>query len=53
MKKRHEIWATLGPSSLNKDFLKFCKNKVSLLRLNMSHINLKKGILIKNFSYSQ
>ena len=42
MKKRHEIWATLGPSSLNKDFLKFCKNKVSLLRLNMSHINVKR-----------
>ena len=42
MKKKHEIWATLGPSSLNKDFLKFCKNKVSLLRLNMSHINLKR-----------
>ena len=42
MKKKHEIWVTLGPSSLNKDFLKFCKNKVSLLRLNMSHINLKK-----------
>ena len=42
MKKSHEIWATLGPSSLKKDFLKFCKNKVSLLRLNMSHIDLKR-----------
>lgn len=41
MKSKHKIWVTLGPSSLNKDFLKFCKNKVSLLRLNMSHINLK------------
>ena len=49
MKKKHEIWVTLGPSSLNKDFLKFCKNKVSLLRLNMSHINLKKMAKIISF----
>ena len=42
MKSKHKIWATLGPRSLNKSFLKFCQNKVSLFRLNMSHINLKK-----------
>ncbi len=38
-----EIFCTLGPSSLNKDFLKFAeRNKVSLVRLNMSHLNIKK-----------
>ena len=38
-KKNIKILVTLGPSSLNKDFLKFCAvENVSLLRLNMSHI---------------
>ena len=36
-----KILSTLGPSSLNKDFLKFCKNKVYLLRINLSHIEIK------------
>ena len=54
-KKNIKILVTLGPSSLNKDFLKFCKKeKVSLLRLNMSHIensNLKRTIkFIKKFN---
>ena len=47
MKKKIEILCTLGPASLNSKFLKFAKNKISLLRLNMSHIeirNLKKNI---------
>ena len=47
MKKKIEIFCTLGPASLNKKFLNFAKNKVDLLRLNMSHIkikNLKKTI---------
>ena len=47
MKKKIEIFCTLGPASLNKNFLNFAKNKVDLLRLNMSHIeikNLKKTI---------
>lgn len=35
-----KIFSTLGPSSLNKDFLKFCKNKVYLLRINLSHVNV-------------
>ena len=26
--------------ALNKEFLKFSKNKISLLRLNMSHLNV-------------
>jgi len=47
-KKNIKILVTLGPSSLNKDFLKFCAiENVSLLRLNMSHIeplNLYKTI---------
>jgi len=41
-KKQIKILITLGPASINKKFLKFCiDSKVSLLRLNMSHINLK------------
>jgi pyruvate kinase len=41
LKKKIEIFCTLGPSTLNKDFLKFSNKKVSLLRLNMSHIKIK------------
>ena len=48
------IYATLGPKSLNKDFLNFAKGRISLLRLNMSHIkleDLKKHInTIKKYS---
>jgi len=42
MTKKIKILCTLGPSSLNKKFLNFTDNKISLLRLNMSHIKLKK-----------
>ena len=42
MTKKKEIFCTLGPSSLNKKFLKFANNNVSLLRLNMSHIKISK-----------
>jgi len=42
MKKKKLIFCTLGPSSLNKKFLKFSNNKVDLLRLNMSHIQVSK-----------
>ena len=42
MKKKISIFCTLGPSSLNKDFLKFSSKKIDLLRLNMSHIDPKK-----------
>ena len=41
MKKKIEIFCTLGPASLNKIFLRSVKNKVDLLRLNMSHIETK------------
>ena len=54
MKNKIEILCTLGPSSLNKNFLKFASNQVDLLRLNLSHIEIKelKKIInyIKNFS---
>jgi pyruvate kinase len=52
--KRIKRIITLGPKSLNKSFLISIKNKVDLLRLNMSHLNikeLKKHILfIKKYS---
>ena len=35
-----KIICKLGLQFLNKKFLKFSKNKISLLRLNMSHLNL-------------
>ena len=39
--KKIKILVTLGPSSLTEDFLKFSlSSKISLLRLNMSHIDL-------------
>ena len=41
MKNNIEILCTLGPSSLNKNFLKFANNKVDLLRINLSHIEIK------------
>lgn len=39
MKKKILIISTLGPSSLNRKFLKFANKNIDLLRLNMSHIN--------------
>ena len=54
MNKKKKIFCTLGPSTFNKDFLKFSNNKISLLRLNMSHVaikTLKKKIMfIKKYS---
>ena len=41
MKKKIKIICTLGPATLNREFLKFAKKKISLLRLNMSHLSLK------------
>ena len=49
MTKKIQILCTLGPSSLNRKFLNFTNNKVSLLRLNMSHIKLKKLKHLINF----
>ncbi len=60
MKQRQnkiKIFCTIGPSSLNKDFLSFIeknKNLVSLVRINLSHVgpdNLKKYIMyIKKYT---
>ena len=44
-----QIYCTLGPSTLNKNFLKFASKKVNLLRLNMSHIDIED--LQKNINY--
>lgn len=41
MKNRKiKVICTLGPSSINKIFLKFANKNVDLLRLNMSHLSL-------------
>lgn len=37
-----KIICTLGPSSLNKKFLKFSNKNIDLLRLNMSHLTISK-----------
>jgi len=47
---KNEIFCTLGPSSLNSKFLKFInKNKVDLLRVNMSHVNISQLVKIIKF----
>ena len=51
MKKKIEIFCTIGPGSLNKKFCKFADSNVNLLRLNMSHLNLQQ--LKKNIIYLQ
>jgi len=38
--KKIAVFVTIGPSSNNKDFLKYVSGKVSLVRLNMSHVKL-------------
>ena len=37
-----KIICTLGPNTLRKDILNFAKGKISLLRLNISHIEINK-----------
>ena len=49
MKKKIEIFTTIGPESLNKKFLNFSNHNIDLLRLNMSHLNLNE--LEKNITY--
>ena len=39
--KKIDIIVTLGPASINKQFLNFINNKASLVRLNMSHVKLQ------------
>ena len=53
--KNITIFVTLGPSSLNRNFLKnLNKRRVSLVRLNMSHVKLeslrKKILKIRKFT---
>lgn len=54
MKKKIEIFCTVGPGCLNKKFLTFANSNVDLLRLNMSHLNLKQlktnVLYLKKFS---
>ena len=40
MRQKIKIICTLGPSSINKKFLKFSNKNVDLLRLNMSHLTI-------------
>jgi len=40
MKKKVAIYCTIGPKSINKNFLSFLNKKASLVRINMSHINV-------------
>tara|TARA_B100000963_G_scaffold360785_1_gene393109 strand:+ start:8613 stop:9575 length:963 start_codon:yes stop_codon:yes gene_type:complete len=48
--RKIKIFCTLGPSSLNKNFIKFAqKAKIDLVRLNMSHLSIKK--LIENIKF--
>tara|TARA_Y100001958_G_scaffold145509_1_gene124317 strand:+ start:754 stop:1719 length:966 start_codon:yes stop_codon:yes gene_type:complete len=42
MAKEIQIFCTLGPKTLNKKFLNNIKGKVSLLRINLSHVSLDK-----------
>ena len=47
MKKKVKIICTLGPASLNTQFLEYANKNVDLLRLNMSHLStseLKRNI---------
>ena len=45
MRQKYSIYCTLGPSTLNSNFLKFANKKkkiISLLRLNLSHLESNK-----------
>ena len=44
-----KIFCTLGPASLNRNFLRKASKNVDLLRLNMSHLSLK--MLKKNIIF--
>ena len=44
MGRKISIICTLGPSSLNKKFMKLTEGKISLFRLNMSHLNLENDL---------
>ena len=44
-----KIICTLGPSSINRNLLKFFNNKINLLRLNLSHLTINK--LVQNIKF--
>ena len=44
-----KIICTLGPKTINRNFLKFSNNKIKSLRLNLSHLTINK--LIKNIKF--
>ena len=46
---RKKIFCTVGPSSLNKKFLKFSNGNVDLLRINLSHVKLENLPKLINF----
>ena len=47
--KKIKIFCTLGPSTLNKKFLRFAqRNRIDLVRLNMSHLSAKNLEKISN-----
>ena len=52
MSKKIKIFLTVGPSSLNKKFLRFIQKKrdlISLVRINLSHVSYEK--LLSNINY--
>ncbi len=51
MKNKINVICTLGPSTLNRRFLKFSENNIDLLRLNMSHLSVAN--LRENIKYIQ
>ena len=42
MSKNLEIFCTIGPSTLNKKFLRFASDKIDLVRINLSHVTPNK-----------
>ena len=55
MKNYTNIFCTIGPSSLNKKFLIFSNERIDLLRINMSHVQIKdlENIINKIRRYSK
>tara|TARA_B100001540_G_C15814607_1_gene646408 strand:- start:145 stop:1107 length:963 start_codon:yes stop_codon:yes gene_type:complete len=41
MKKKIEIFSTIGPTSLNQKTLNYFNNKIDLVRINLSHVSAK------------
>ena len=55
MKNNTKILCTLGTKTINKKFLSFLNNKVSLVRINLSHVkikDLKRNIVLNELNMS-